>query len=118
MTLQFSLQFLLYSVNNITSGSDSQGEVTVRLAKDGFATTDLDVPLGANFDKTVRLERPKTKGPSHAAAPTLLKKANAAHATAVASGHAAPAAPSTSPPPAAATAPSPAAPSKPKIEKW
>jgi 2-isopropylmalate synthase len=26
---------LLYSVNNITSGTDSQGEVTVRLAKDG-----------------------------------------------------------------------------------
>jgi 2-isopropylmalate synthase len=28
-------ELLLYSVNNITSGSDSQGEVTVRLAKDG-----------------------------------------------------------------------------------
>ena len=26
---------LLYSVNNITSGTDAQGEVTVRLAKDG-----------------------------------------------------------------------------------
>ena len=26
---------LLYSVNNITSGTDSQGEVTVRLSKDG-----------------------------------------------------------------------------------
>ena len=26
---------LLYSVNNITSGTDSQGEVTVRLAKEG-----------------------------------------------------------------------------------
>ncbi|MCU0811647.1 MAG: 2-isopropylmalate synthase, partial [Thiobacillaceae bacterium] len=26
---------LLYSVNNITSGTDSQGEVTVRLARDG-----------------------------------------------------------------------------------
>jgi 2-isopropylmalate synthase len=28
-------ELLLYSVNNITSGSDAQGEVTVRLAKDG-----------------------------------------------------------------------------------
>jgi 2-isopropylmalate synthase len=28
-------QLLLYSVNNITTGTDSQGEVTVRLAKDG-----------------------------------------------------------------------------------
>ena len=26
---------LLYSVNNITTGTDSQGEVTVRLEKDG-----------------------------------------------------------------------------------
>jgi len=26
---------LLYSVNNITSGTDAQGEVTVRLAHDG-----------------------------------------------------------------------------------
>ena len=26
---------LLYSVNNITSGTDAQGEVTVRLAKEG-----------------------------------------------------------------------------------
>jgi 2-isopropylmalate synthase len=28
-------ELLLYSVNNITTGTDSQGEVTVRLAKDG-----------------------------------------------------------------------------------
>jgi 2-isopropylmalate synthase len=28
-------ELLLYSVNNITSGTDSQGEVTVRLAKSG-----------------------------------------------------------------------------------
>ncbi|KPJ93787.1 MAG: hypothetical protein AMJ55_07405 [Gammaproteobacteria bacterium SG8_15] len=27
---------LLYSVNNITSGTDAQGEVTVRLEKDGL----------------------------------------------------------------------------------
>lgn len=28
-------ELLLYSVNNITTGTDSQGEVTVRLARDG-----------------------------------------------------------------------------------
>jgi 2-isopropylmalate synthase len=28
-------ELLLYSVNNITSGTDAQGEVTVRLARDG-----------------------------------------------------------------------------------
>ena len=28
-------ELLLYSVNNITTGTDSQGEVTVRLAKEG-----------------------------------------------------------------------------------
>ena len=28
-------ELLLYSVNNITSGTDAQGEVTVRLAKGG-----------------------------------------------------------------------------------
>jgi len=28
-------QLLLYSVNNITSGTDAQGEVTVRLEKSG-----------------------------------------------------------------------------------
>jgi 2-isopropylmalate synthase len=37
---------LLYSVNNITSGSDSQGEVTVRLAKDGTIVNGL----GADTD--------------------------------------------------------------------
>ena len=28
-------ELLLYSVNNMTEGTDSQGEVTVRLSKDG-----------------------------------------------------------------------------------
>jgi 2-isopropylmalate synthase len=28
-------ELLLYSVNNVTEGTDSQGEVTVRLSKDG-----------------------------------------------------------------------------------
>jgi 2-isopropylmalate synthase len=33
--LHSGTELLLYSVNNITTGTDSQGEVTVRLAKDG-----------------------------------------------------------------------------------
>ncbi len=33
--LETQVQLLLYSVNNITSGTDSQGEVTVRLEKGG-----------------------------------------------------------------------------------
>ena len=33
--LQTGTDLLLYSVNNITSGTDSQGEVTVRVAKGG-----------------------------------------------------------------------------------
>ena len=36
----------LYSVNNITSGTDSQGEVTVRLSKDGRIVNGL----GADTD--------------------------------------------------------------------
>ncbi|MDE0854675.1 MAG: 2-isopropylmalate synthase [Nevskia sp.] len=39
-------KLLLYSVNNITSGTDSQGEVTVRLAKDGRVVNGL----GADTD--------------------------------------------------------------------
>jgi 2-isopropylmalate synthase len=39
-------QMLLYSVNNITSGTDAQGEVTVRLAKDGRVVNGL----GADTD--------------------------------------------------------------------
>ena len=33
--VQSGTELLLYSVNNVTEGTDSQGEVTVRLAKDG-----------------------------------------------------------------------------------
>jgi 2-isopropylmalate synthase len=40
---------LLYSVNNITSGTDSQGEVTVRLSKDGRIVNGL----GADTDIVV-----------------------------------------------------------------
>ena len=34
-------ELLLYSVNNITEGTDSQGEVTVRLSKDGRVVNGL-----------------------------------------------------------------------------
>ncbi len=40
---------LLYSVNNITSGTDSQGEVTVRLSKAGRIVNGL----GADTDIVV-----------------------------------------------------------------
>ena len=33
--MQSGTELLLYSVNNITSGTDAQGEVTVRLSKGG-----------------------------------------------------------------------------------
>ncbi len=42
-------ELLLYSVNNITSGTDSQGEVTVRLAKNGRVVNGL----GADTDIVV-----------------------------------------------------------------
>ncbi|MBI2223625.1 MAG: 2-isopropylmalate synthase [Betaproteobacteria bacterium] len=42
-------ELLLYSVNNITSGTDSQGEVTVRLSKDGRIVNGL----GADTDIVV-----------------------------------------------------------------
>jgi 2-isopropylmalate synthase len=32
---QSAAKLLLYSVNNVTEGTDSQGEVTVRLSKEG-----------------------------------------------------------------------------------
>jgi 2-isopropylmalate synthase len=42
-------ELLLYSVNNITTGSDSQGEVTVRLARDGRVVNGM----GADTDIVV-----------------------------------------------------------------
>jgi DNA polymerase-3 subunit gamma/tau len=91
--------------------------IGVRLAKEGFSSIDLDVPLEADFDRTVQLERQKAK-PSG-------KGASSSHAApkkiAVAGGGGQkPAAAPASPPPAAAptTPPPPAAPAKPKAEKW
>lgn len=43
------IELLLYSVNNITSGTDAQGEVTVRLAKEGRIVNGL----GADTDIVV-----------------------------------------------------------------
>lgn len=42
--LETGTDLLLYSVNNITSGTDSQGEVTVRLLKAGGLST-VRVPI-------------------------------------------------------------------------
>ena len=42
-------ELLLFSVNNITTGTDSQGEVTVRLAKDGHVVNGM----GADTDIVV-----------------------------------------------------------------
>lgn len=44
--VQTEAKLLLYSVNNITTGTDSQGEVTVRLSKDGRVVNGL----GADTD--------------------------------------------------------------------
>jgi len=98
------------------------GVLGVRLAKDGFSTVDLEVPLGADFDKTVQLERQKSKAAAHGTpVQAALKKANAPHpVAATAAKPTAAAAKPTSPPAAAPTSPPPAAttPAKPKIEKW
>jgi len=87
------------------------GSLGLRLAKDGYATVDLDVPMGANFDRTVRLEPSKVEAKK--TRPTA-HGAPAASARKVAVGKPAAAAP-TAPPPVAPAAP--AAP-KPKAEKW
>ena len=47
--VQSGAELLLFSVNNITSGTDSQGEVTVRLSKGGRIVNGL----GADTDIVV-----------------------------------------------------------------
>jgi serine/threonine-protein kinase len=88
------------------------GSLGLRLAKDGYTTVDLDVPMGANFDKTVRLEpskadAKKTRSTARAASPASARKVAVAKPASTA------AAP-TAPPP---VAPPPVAPN-PKAEKW
>jgi len=39
--VQSGAELQLYSVNNVTEGTDSQGEVTVRLAKDGHVVNGM-----------------------------------------------------------------------------
>jgi 2-isopropylmalate synthase len=66
--VQSGTEMLLYSVNNVTEGTDSQGEVTVRLTKSGRivngmgADTDIVVAsakayLGALNKMSAKLER-------------------------------------------------------------
>jgi 2-isopropylmalate synthase len=50
---QSGAELQLYSVNNITSGTESQGEVTVRLAHDGHIVNGL----GADTDIVVASAR-------------------------------------------------------------
>ncbi len=92
-----------------------QTTLAVRVAKEGFANADVEIPLGADFEKSIRLERQaKTRAPVRTASAGGGKKvASGGGASAPASATPA-AAPATSPPPAATT---PAA-TKPKAEKW
>jgi 2-isopropylmalate synthase len=67
-------KLLLYSVNNITTGTDSQGEVTVRLAKNGRivnglgADTDIVIASAKAYINALnRCELPATREhPQHA----------------------------------------------------
>ncbi|HXT99835.1 MAG TPA: serine/threonine-protein kinase [Polyangia bacterium] len=88
--------------------------LAVRLAKDGFANADLDIPLGADFEKSIRLERQKTHAPSHGSASA---KKPSSGSSAPAAKAAAAAAPTTAPPPVTSTPAAPVA--KPKAtDKW
>jgi eukaryotic-like serine/threonine-protein kinase len=91
--------------------------LAVRVAKDGFANVDLEIPLAADFEKAVRLERQKTRAPARVASTSSPAKKPAAGG-----GTAATTPPAASAPAAAApTAPSAAPPAaaKPKsAEKW
>jgi serine/threonine-protein kinase len=84
------------------------GALGVRVAKDGYASVDLDIPLDGDFEKTVRLEPKPQEKPRHGSSRP------AAHKPSVAAKATAPAAAPTAPP---AVTPPPPAP-KPKAEKW
>jgi len=88
------------------------GSIDLRLAKDGFASLDLAVPLDADYDKTVKLDKHRAPKRSHASS----TPSSAAKKAAGGGGPPASAAP-TAPPASAAAAPAP--PAKPKAsEKW
>jgi len=88
------------------------GSLALHLAKDGFAGVDLDVPLGSDFERSVRLERQKQRPPSHGPMQVAAKKLAAGRPAAAASSSAGTAA--VTPPPVT----TPAATAKPKAEKW
>ena len=72
--LQTGVDLLLYSVNNITSGTDSQGEVTVRVSKNGRiyngqgADTDIVIASAKAYVNALN----KVLQPSERAHPQLL----------------------------------------------
>ena len=71
----------------------------LRLSKEGFVGVSLQIPSDADFDRTVPLERAKTRAHHHEPTPALASRAAAAPAVAT-HAPAAPAAP-TPPPPVA-----------------
>ena len=88
--------------------------LSVRMGKEGFAAVDMEIPLGANFEKSIHLERlTKPRAPVRTASAGGKKIASGGGTTAAASGGTAPA---TAPPPVT-TAPTTSA-TKPKAEKW
>jgi serine/threonine-protein kinase len=88
----------------------------VRLSKEGFANLDLEIPLDADFEKAVRLERQKTHATSsHSASKKAASAAPAPAAKVAAAPTTAPPAPTTPPPPKPAA---PVSAPKPKAEKW
>jgi tRNA A-37 threonylcarbamoyl transferase component Bud32 len=91
------------------------GTLAVRLAKDGFANVELEIPLGADFERAVRLERQKAHAPARPASGKKLSSGGGPSAVASAAPTSG-APPATAPPPA--TTPAPAVPAKPKAEKW
>jgi serine/threonine-protein kinase len=89
------------------------GKLGLRLAKDGFAHIDIDVPLDQDYDKAVKLEKQRASKRSHTSSSTAPSSAKKATGGGVPPTSAAP----TAPP--AAAAPAPAPPAKPKAaEKW
>ena len=87
----------------------------LRLGKEGFAAVDMEIPLGADFEKSIRLERQsKPRAPVRTASAGGKKTASAGGGSTPAANAGATNAPSTTPPPATTT---PTA-TKPKAEKW
>ena len=75
--VQAKAKLLLYSVNNITTGTDSQGEVTVRLSKDGRvvnglgADTDIVIASAKAYINAInRLDVPLAAHPQRSFEPT------------------------------------------------